>query len=161
MAYFQNPEVSFEVPDDWVDQTAVVYVERIRRGIPASVTLVRNAISAADSLEARARDTVRRLTTQVPGTVVLEQNAINIGGTVPAVQLLLQCKHSLESVTQLITLFVRDGTFWALTATSPTARLETLDPIFEHVLGSLHVAKPQVVSDQLGPSGTEQHRRRE
>ena len=142
MAYFQNPEVTFEVPDDWVDQTAVVYAERAVKGLPATISLVRTPIPASDTLRARATAVTRKLVAELPEAKILEENWLVIN-TVPAVQLLAEWKHPAGPMMQLITLFVREGTFWSFTATVPSERLAHVDPIFQGVLVSLRITKPQ------------------
>jgi len=142
MAYFQNPEVSFEVPDDWVDQTAVVYAERVGIGLPSTISLCRNAMPGSDTLQSRASAVSRKLVAELPDAKILEENWLTIN-TVPAVQLLVEWKHHAGALTQLITLFVRDGTFWSFTATVPSDRLGAIDPILQAVLSSLQVTKPQ------------------
>ncbi len=142
MAYFQNPEVTLEVPDDWLDQTAVVYAERIARGLPATVSLVRVPISSADSLQLRVKAVLKKLVAELPDAKILEQNWLVIN-TVPAAQILVTWEHPSESMMQLYTLFVRDGTFWAFTATVPSARIASMDPILQGVIGSLKITKPQ------------------
>lgn len=143
MAYFQNPEVTFEVPDDWVDQTAVVYAERGVKGIPATISLVRNSLPASGTLEARAAAVSRKLFAELPEAKILEETRITIDA-VPAVQLLVSWKHPApEAITQLITLFMREGTFWSFTASVPSSRIDAVDPILQNVLVSLKITKPR------------------
>lgn len=142
MARFESPQVSFEVPDDWVDQTVAAWVEPDGPEIPASVSLTRDFSPTTDTLEGRADAVLRSLKARLPEVNLFERTGVVLGGTVPAVQLLLEWAHARGKVTQLVTLFLRDGTFWSFTASVPSARLEELEPIMQQVLGSLAIEPP-------------------
>ena len=150
MARFQNAEVTFEVPDDWVDQTAVIYAERVGKGIPATVALVRNAFPPSGTLEERVAAVTRKLFTELARPRSRRRTGLSID-SVPAVQLLVEWKHpAAESITQLITLFLRDDTFWSFTATVPSKRIDAVDWILQKVMSSLRIAKRRGHVDYSG-----------
>lgn len=138
MPRFENPHVSFEVPDDWIEHTSVVYRERVDGVLPAVISLVRNPLRG-ETLEAAATRIERRYVTDVPATKILERNAFLLHDVLPAIQLLLECRHPAGAMTQLVTIFVREETLWTFTASIPSARLMRLDPLVQRVLASLEV----------------------
>lgn len=140
MARFRDREVTFELPDDWTDQSVVSYSERHAKGLPANISLTRAEVRPDATVALLADETVRRLEGTLTEFKLHERNEVTIENTFPAVQLLVEWRHPRETVTQLVTMFIRDGVCWTLTATAPTAKLDALDHVIQRMLSSLRVA---------------------
>lgn len=138
MPRFDDNDVSFEIPEGWVDRSCIVFEAPTREGeFRTSVSVQR----PPEQLEGFVQRRLARLS-RLPSFEFKARGSSRVGG-LRAEQLLFEWEHPERGpVTQRLTLIVReDGSLVLVTDVSATSEREAMEPRFDAVLASF-TARP-------------------
>lgn len=139
MPRFDDNDVSFEIPEGWVDRSCIVFEAPAREGAFRSSVSVQHP---PGQLEAFVQRRLARLS-RLPSFEFRARERLLVGG-LRAEQLVFDWEHpDAGAVAQRLTLVVReDGSLLLVTDLGPAAEREAMKPRFDALLASL-AARPR------------------
>lgn len=138
MSRFQNQEISFEVPEGWIDQstTSFVFPEAA-----TGVTLTSERARPGETLDGAVAALRVSLAALFPGFLVLRVRPRRLGAA-EGRELIVEWRHEIGQLRHVLVLALHDGQLWTLTASTPCARLAETEAAIARAIASFAVLEP-------------------
>ena len=139
MATFETNELTFEVPDDYIDRSINVFLPSSARDGNSSIIVTREARTEG-TLAQQVNGLLDAAAGKVRGLKLIGQRDREVG-TVPGREVRLHGQTGRVPTYQRQIYVTHYGRLLAITVSTPRAQSASCDAVMERVLGSLHLAK--------------------
>jgi hypothetical protein len=153
MARYESRDISFDVPRHWDDRTLVAFAAppHPSQAVAPNVVMTRDTLGPTETLRAYADKQLAELAKRLDGFELGGREVTTLGGR-PAVVLRFGSKGPNGPIVQRLAVVEgpRRGV-WCLTLSASKADAEQSDPLFDRILSTVRVPRPET----LHPSGEE------
>lgn len=120
MARFENPEIAFEVPDDWQDESRTMFVFPEAE---TNISLTRRPADPAIPLREYMTALVRQMSARWPELEVIERGPVQLGDAVGE-HVVVEWSGPKGRQRSMCRIVFHGTDLWSFTAMTPTGRLE-------------------------------------
>ena len=131
-------DVSFAVPEGWVDNSVVAYSapRRTREANPPSVIVTRDRLAPRETLGAYSARQRKELARDLPGFRMVSEQSCELGG-IAAVERRYSWNGRGGLLDQRQAMVARGGEVLTFTATVVRAESARLQPVFDRIFASV------------------------
>jgi hypothetical protein len=140
MPRFQDKDVGFEAPKEWMDRTIVAFTAPANKENAPNIVMTREPMRDEDTLRTHADRQLLELGRQLQDFDLLESRETQLGGQ-PAILLRFAWVSHLGDLEQSVTMvertFDQKRVAMTFTTTSPRAEAQGTRPVFQQILQSV------------------------
>ena len=138
MKNIKYKNISFEVPNNWDDNTVIIWTGPIEGNITPSVVVADSELPKGKSFESYVTSEYNDLIEEADNFVLHERNEYNVKGIA-----CIKNKHSWRAdgqrITQLQYNYLSDGIIYTVTCTNSLENFSKTEEIFEKIVTSFQI----------------------
>lgn len=137
MPRFENDEISFEVPEEWHDESRAMFVYPETE---TNISLTKRVADPAIPLAQYVTSLVRLMASQWPELEIVQHDEVRVGDDVGA-HVEVEWKGPNGRQRSIARIVFRDRNLWSFTAMTPVAKLDETKATVDRVMRSFATVK--------------------